>query len=98
MGQSPDIDAYKGGLYSVAEDFSEAWTLPTRSPRSSASCTVLDRGAKYNILPLDNSRIERFDVSIRPSLTRGRNVFTYYAGRGSNGRSCRPSVDTRRIV
>jgi arylsulfatase len=36
--------------------------------------------AKYNVLPLDNSKIERFDVKIRPSLTRGRSVFTYYAG------------------
>jgi arylsulfatase len=36
--------------------------------------------AKYDVLPLDNSKVERFDVSIRPSLTRGRSVFTYYAG------------------
>jgi hypothetical protein len=32
------------------------------------------------VLPLDNSRIERFDVSLRPSLTRGRTEFTYYPG------------------
>jgi hypothetical protein len=37
--------------------------------------------AKYNVLPLDNSRIERFDVSLRPSLTRGRTEFTYYPGK-----------------
>ena len=32
------------------------------------------------MLPLDNCTVERFDVSIRPSLTHGRNVFTYFAG------------------
>jgi arylsulfatase len=32
------------------------------------------------VLPLDNSRIERFDVSLRPSLTKGRAEFTYYPG------------------
>jgi len=36
--------------------------------------------AKYDVLPLDNSTIERFDVRIRPSLTRGRSVFTYFPG------------------
>jgi hypothetical protein len=34
----------------------------------------LDRG----VLPLDDRKWERFDVSIRPSLTRGRTEFTYY--------------------
>lgn len=32
------------------------------------------------MLPIDNSRVERFDVANRPSLTRGRNEFTYYPG------------------
>ncbi len=35
---------------------------------------------KYNVFPLDASFAERADVSIRPSLTRGRNTFTYYPG------------------
>jgi len=34
--------------------------------------------AKYNVLPLDDSKAERMDVSIRPSLTRGRTEFIYY--------------------
>jgi arylsulfatase len=36
--------------------------------------------AKYNVLPLDNSKIERMDVTNRPSLTTGRSVFTFYSG------------------
>src|SRR6185503_12344138 len=35
---------------------------------------------KYNVLPIDNSKLERFDVSLRPSLTRGRDEFTYHTG------------------
>ena len=42
---------------------------------------VFDREAKkYNVLPLDASFVARTDVSIRPSLTRGRSTFTYYPG------------------
>jgi hypothetical protein len=42
---------------------------------------VFDREAKkYNVFPLDASFAERADVSIRPSLTRGRSTFTYYPG------------------
>jgi arylsulfatase len=42
---------------------------------------IFDREAKkYNVYPLDASFASRGDVSIRPSLTRGRNTFTYYPG------------------
>ena len=36
--------------------------------------------ARYSVLPLDNSRAERMDVTNRPSLTLGRTEFTYYPG------------------
>jgi hypothetical protein len=36
--------------------------------------------AKYNVLPLDNSKLERMNVDNRPSLTRGRSEFTFYPG------------------
>ena len=39
-----------------------------------------DEAEKYNVLPIDNSKVERLDVSNRPSLTAGRDQFTYYAG------------------
>ena len=35
---------------------------------------------KYNVYPLDSSFASRADPAIRPSLTRGRNDFTYYPG------------------
>ena len=47
---------------------------PPRSRQSCGSCRNLFwiEAAKYNVLPLDNSKIERMDVDNRPSLTRGR--------------------------
>src|SRR5262249_4327065 len=42
---------------------------------------VFDQEAKkYHVYPLDATFAERADVSIRPSLTRGRTMFTYYPG------------------
>jgi hypothetical protein len=32
---------------------------------------------KYNVLPLDNSKVARMDVSNRPSNLRGLTEFTY---------------------
>jgi arylsulfatase len=80
MGQSPGIDAYRWELYNVDEDFSEAVDLADKEPKKLRELQDLFwiEAAKYNVLPLDNSKVERFDVSIRPSLTRGRSVFTYF--------------------
>jgi len=35
---------------------------------------------KYNVLPLDNTKVERLDVNNRPSNIRGLTEFTYYDG------------------
>ena len=40
----------------------------------------LIEAVKYNVLPLDNTKVERLDVSNRPSNIRGLNEFTYYDG------------------
>ncbi len=67
-------------LYHVAEDFSEAVNLADKNPDKLRELQLLfyAEAARYNVLPLDHSRIPRMDVSIRPSLTRGRNEFTYF--------------------
>jgi arylsulfatase A-like enzyme len=76
------INGFKWELYNVDEDFSQAVDLAGKEPEKLRELQDLFwvEAAKYNVLPLDNSKVERFDVSIRPSLTRGRSVFTYYAG------------------
>ena len=82
VGRKPDVDDYKWELYNIAEDFSQAVDLADKEPKKLRELQDLFwiEAAKYDVLPLDNSAVERFDVRIRPSLTRGRSVFTYYAG------------------
>ncbi|MGE0760445.1 MAG: arylsulfatase, partial [Pirellulaceae bacterium] len=77
-----DIDDYQWELYHVAEDFSEAVNLAHKEPAKLRELQDLFwiEAAKYNVLPIDNRRVERLDVSLRPSPTAGRSVFTYYAG------------------
>jgi arylsulfatase len=81
--KAPTVDVISGyhwELYHVAEDFSEAVNLADKYPDKLHELQLLfyAEAAKYNVLPLDDSTIGRFDVSIRPSLTRGRTEFTYY--------------------
>ena len=76
------INGYKWELYHVDEDFSEAVNLAAKNPEKLQELQLLfyAEAAKYNVLPLDDSKVARMDVSIRPSLTRGRTEFTYYGG------------------
>jgi arylsulfatase len=75
-------DDFKWELYHVAEDFSESTNLAgSNGEKLKELQAVFDREAKkYHVLPLDASFVSRVDVSIRPSLTRGRNTFTFYPG------------------
>ncbi len=81
-GQVPNVNDYKWELYNVGNDFSEANDLAAKEPKKLRELQDLFwvEAAKHNVLPLDNSKVERFDVSLRPSLTRGRTEFTYYPG------------------
>ncbi len=76
------ISGYKWELYHVANDFSEAVNLADKYPDKLHRLQLLfyAEAAKYNVLPLDDSKGARLDVAIRPSLTRGRTEFTYYDG------------------
>jgi len=81
-GVLPPVDQYKWELYNVAQDFSEAENLADKDPQKLKELQDLFwvEAAKYNVLPIDNSKLERADVRIRPSLTRGRTEFTYSPG------------------
>ena len=80
-GNVPVLD-YEWELYNVAEDFSQTTNLAAKEPAKLAELQdlFLEEAAKYHVLPIDNSKVERLDTTNRPSLTRGRNVFTYYPG------------------
>ena len=74
------VSGYKWELYNVNEDFSEAVDLAAKNPDKLKELQLLfyAEAAKYNVLPLDDSKIARMDVRLRPSLTRGRSDFEYY--------------------
>jgi arylsulfatase len=73
---------YDWELYNVAEDFSQANDLAEKYPQKLRELKdlFLVEATKYNVLPLDDSNIERFDVTNRPSYARGKTSFTYYEG------------------
>jgi arylsulfatase len=80
--RTPNPDDYQWELYHVAEDFSQANNLAAQNPAKLKELqAVFDSEAKkYNVYPLDSDLAGRFDVRLRPSLTRGRSTFTYYPG------------------
>ena len=59
---------YKWELYHVTEDFSEANNLAAKEPAKLRELQDLFwmEAAKYNVLPLDNSKVERLDIDQPP--------------------------------
>jgi len=78
----PNPDDFKWELYNVNEDFSQSHNLADKNPDKLKELqAAFDVEAKkYDVYPLDSSFASRVDPAIRPSLTRGRNEFTYYPG------------------
>ena len=75
----PDImTGYKWELYNIADDFSENNDLAAKNPDKLKELQALfmDEARKYQVLPLDNSFLERVAVP-RPSAIAGRTEFTY---------------------
>ncbi len=71
-------------LYNVNEDFSQANNLAERNPEKLAELKqkFMQEAVKYNVLPIDDRSIERFDPVIagRPDLMNGRTRLTLYEG------------------
>src|SRR5215813_3874787 len=78
----PNPDDFKWELYNINEDFSQSHNLVDKNPDKLKELQdAFDVEAKkYNVYPLDSSMASRADPAIRPSLTRGRNEFTYFPG------------------
>ena len=75
----PDvITGYNWELYNVAEDPTQFNDLAAKMPEKLKQMQDIfySEAKKYNVLPLDNSSLSRWNTP-RPSLTAGRNVFTY---------------------
>jgi arylsulfatase A-like enzyme len=77
-----EITGYKWELYDTSKDFSQANDLAAEMPEKLKDLQLLfyTEAARYNVLPIDNSKTERLDPAIRPSLTRGRKSFSYTEG------------------
>jgi arylsulfatase len=82
VGGDVGVLDYKWELYDVAHDFSQANDLAAKEPDrlKRMQDLFLAEAKKYDVLPLDNSKVQRLDTINRPSLTRGRSVFTFYQG------------------
>jgi arylsulfatase A-like enzyme len=82
IGSEPNPDDFKWELYNINEDFSQANNLAEKNPAKLKELQdAFDVEAKkYNVYPIDSSFAKRADTAIRPSLTRGRDEFTYYPG------------------
>ncbi len=81
-GRLASVADYKWELCKVSEDFSQANNLAAKEPAKLKGLQqlFLKVAEKYNVLLIENSRIDRCDVNHRPSLTRGRDEFTYFPG------------------
>jgi arylsulfatase len=91
------IDGYKWELYQVDRDFSEAVDVAAKFPDKLKDLQLLfyTEAAKYNVLPLDNSKTSRLDPAIRPSLTRGRTSFTFYEGQTRIPEGASPDIKNK---
>lgn len=94
---APEIDDYEWELYHVAEDFTQSTNLAASNPQKLRELQDLFwvQAAKYNVIPLDNSRADRMLTTNRPSLTEGRSVFTYFAGQTRIPEGAAPDVKNR---
>jgi arylsulfatase A-like enzyme len=90
------ITGYKWELYAPT-DFSQADNLAEKMPEKVLEMRLqfYTECAKYNVLPLDNSKTSRLDPAIRPSLTRGRKSFTYYEGQTRIPEGASPDIKNK---
>jgi len=75
MGELPPFQDDVWELYDTRSDWSQAHDLAAEMPQKLAELQQLwlDEARKYNVLPLDDRRLERFnsDLAGRPTLVKG---------------------------
>ncbi|MCB1352657.1 MAG: sulfatase-like hydrolase/transferase [Rhodobacteraceae bacterium] len=69
-------------LYNIEEDFSQAHDIAAENPEKLAELQAMfdEEAEKFQVYPLDDRFAERATNPQRPSVTRGRTVFTYAPG------------------
>jgi len=94
----PDvITGYKWELYNVDKDFSEAHDLASQMPDKLKEMQALfyAEAKKYNVFPLDNSKVSRANPENRPNLTGNRTSFTYYQGEKRIPEAAAPDIKNK---
>ncbi len=90
-GDLPSFDDDVWELYDTTTDWSQAHDLAAEQPEKLAGLKQLwhEEALKYNVLPLDDRRIERFnsDLAGRPQLIRG-NSQLLFTGTTRLGENC----------
>jgi arylsulfatase len=85
VAQLPPLDQDTWELYDTNADWSQARDLAAEMPEKLAELQALflEEARRYQVLPLDDRRVERFDARIagRPTLVRGDSQ-TLFAGMG----------------
>ena len=76
------INGYAWELYNEKDDPTQSNNIASKYPEKLAQLQTVfyEEAVKYNVLPIDNDKVARLDVTRRPSLTRGRRQLTYYEG------------------
>ena len=93
----PDvITGYSWELYNVKDDPTQADDLAAKMPDKLKEMQALfySEAAKYNVLPLDNSSLSRWNTP-RPDLKAGRTEFTYSGELSGVPASAAPSILNR---
>jgi arylsulfatase len=87
----------KWELYNLDADFGQATDLAEKETGRlrELQTRFLVEAARYNVYPIDTARVDRTGEASRPSLTRGRSSFTYFAGTKRIPESAAPDVKTR---
>ena len=78
-GATKDVmNGFKWQLYDLSKDWTQSKDLASQMPDKLRDMEQLFtmEAAKYNVFPLDDSRVPRF-FGVKPSYTPGRTVFTY---------------------
>ena len=79
-GLNLDPSTYPWELYDLAHDWTQSEDVAAKYPQKVKELEALfwKEAEKYQVLPLDSSAITRF-ITPRPSITAGRDVFTWTA-------------------
>ena len=96
-GSSKGFDEDTWELYDLRSDFSQYDDLAAKYPEKLKELqdAFWIEAEKYQVLPLDDRLAERMNPALRPSLTEGRTLFTYFPGARLPDSAASPSTQNR---